>query len=102
MTLPVTCRTKMRFIRYHQDRHGGWLEAPRQELERLGLADTTSSESHAMGDEVYLTEDSDGAAYLTALVDEGTRYRLCPIRLDFDHPIRSMPRYFPAPGRRAA
>lgn len=100
--LPATCRAKVRLIRYHQDPNGGWLEAPRQELERLGLAASTTDASHALGDEVYLWEDTDGKGYLEALLAEGTRYRLCPIRLDFDHPIRSTPRYAPTEGLRAA
>lgn len=86
-------------LKYHQDPGHGWVETTRAELLRLGLADQISTYSYVLGDPsdadatVYLEEDCDAPKLTAALEAEGRKVRLCPLAVEFDHPIRCLPRF---------
>lgn len=86
-------------LKYHQDPSHGWVETTVGELHRLGLADQISTYSYVLGPQadpnatVYLEEDTDAEKYVRALEAEGHKVRLCPMPVEFDHPLRCLPRY---------
>lgn len=89
-------------LKYHQDPSHGWVETTRAELHRLGLAQSVSHFSYVLGtgaptDRVYLEEDCDAPKLIEALQAEGHKTRLTPMPVEFDHPIRCLPRYAALP-----
>lgn len=94
-TLPPSARADQRLIKYHQYPGHGWIEAPRAELDRLGLTSKISAYSYTShdGSTVYLEEDCDAPLYLQALNAEFRKYRLCDVHVDYDSSIRTLPRF---------
>lgn len=94
-TLPPSARADKMLIRIHSDPGHAWYEAPRAELDRLGLTSKISAYSYASHDKqtVYLEEDCDAPLYLQALNDEGRKFRLCDMHVDHDSALRTLPRF---------
>ena len=51
---------------FHSDPGHGWLEVPKSELVRLGVADKISTYSYQNGGMVYLEEDCDAGVFIEA------------------------------------
>lgn len=79
---------------FHNDPGHGWLAVKRKELESLGLLDTISSYSYTKGATVYLEEDCDMSAFISAkkAVDEPVIYKNS--FTDHSSPIRNYERYY--------
>lgn len=94
-TLPPSARADQRLVKIHSDPGHAWYEAPRAELDRLGLTAKISAYSYAShdGSTVYLEEDCDAPLYLEALNAECRKFRLCDTHVDYDSSIRTLPRF---------
>lgn len=86
-------------LKYHQDPGHGWVETTLGELVRLGIDAHITTYSYILGKPedadttVYLEEDCDAPKLIAALEAEGRKVRLCPLPVEFDHPIRSLRRF---------
>lgn len=85
----------MKFTFYTDPGHG-WLEVPRVELIRLGIADKISSYSYESSDgaTVYLEEDDDAGKFIEAFKAAGGTVELAENNSPrSDSPVRSLPHY---------
>ena len=55
---------------YHQDPGHGWLEVPKAEIERLGIAAEISHYSYQRSGTVYLEEDCDLKKFIDAMKEQ--------------------------------
>ena len=62
----------LKIYKFHSDPGHGWLEVPREEVDRLGLAEKISRYSYQSidGKRVFLEEDCDMGVLFLALADE--------------------------------
>ena len=56
---------------FHQDPGHGWLEVPRSEIIRLGIAKEITAYSYQRGERVFLEEDCDAPRFLRAKKEAG-------------------------------
>lgn len=94
-TAPTQQRPALRVI-YHTDPGHGWIEVPRAEVVRLGIASKISEFSYMdrhNGPSVYLEEDCDAALFIQAC--RADRLDVLPIdrHSDKDSFIRRLPRF---------
>lgn len=78
-------------LEYIQDPGHGWIAAPLERVQSLGL--TPTSYSYQDGETIYLEEDCDAPAYLRALTRAGIPYRINETHTRGDAWIRSLPRF---------
>lgn len=93
--VPPSMRAATRLITCRADPGHAWYEAPRTEIDRLGLTHKISAYSYQHAGVVYLEEDCDAPLYLEALNTESTKFRVCHTSTDYDSPVRCLPRYTP-------
>jgi len=77
----------MKKYKFYEDPGHGWLEVPREDIEKMHQEGKISSYSYQKNDMVYLEEDSDMSCFLKALRNAGVEYQVedvyqeeCPIR----------------------
>jgi hypothetical protein len=80
-------------VNYHQDPGHGWIEVPRAEVYRLGVANRISRCSYQQGDRVYLEEDCDAPLFIEAARADGIDVLPIDRHTDSDSPIRRMARF---------
>lgn len=76
---------------YIQDPGHGWIGAPLDQIQSLGL--TPTPYSYQDGATVWLEEDCDAPAYLRALTRAGIQYSINETHTRGDAWIRSLPRF---------
>lgn len=76
---------------YIQDPGHGWISAPIEQINALGLNPTPYS--YRDGETVYLEEDCDAPAYLRALTRAGIAYSIRETHTRGDAWIRRLPRF---------
>ncbi|MDR2893665.1 MAG: hypothetical protein LBV80_11420 [Deltaproteobacteria bacterium] len=70
----------------------GWLAVPRKELVSLGILNKISSFSYQKGDWVFLEEDCDFSAFVTARIEQNRPFFIIEKNSPFDlSPIRDNP-----------
>lgn len=77
---------------YHTDPGHGWLEAPRAEVERLGLLDEISHYSYQRNGTLYLEEDCDMPRFLRAKDAAGEPWKLAERYAEHTF-IRNLPNF---------
>jgi hypothetical protein len=82
-------------VTYHCDGGHGWLEVPRAEVERLGIASKVSSCSYQQGGAVYLEHDCDAVLFMQACKTRGIDVVPSENYTEGDSPIRRMKRFTP-------
>ena len=80
---------------FHEDPAHGWLEVPKAELAKLGIADKISHYSYMSGDKAYLEEDCDLGAFIMAIggIDAWKALDIDDVYHDSYAPMRSMASY---------
>lgn len=76
---------------YIQDPGHGWIAAPLEQINALGV--TPTPYSYTDGPTVWLEEDCDAPAYLRALTRAGIPYNIREVHTRGDAWIRALPRF---------
>ncbi len=61
-------------LTFHTDPGHGWLQVPKSELEKYGIADKVSRYSYMKNDSAFLEEDCDAQLYTDALDAAGVNF----------------------------
>jgi hypothetical protein len=82
---------------FHEDPGHGWLQVPRSELVRLGIAGQVSSYSYQAAGDVFLEEDCDLSLFMEAKEAKGEPKPTFQRAYLYNTPIRHYASYTESP-----
>lgn len=82
-------------LRFFSDGSHGWLRAPRDLIKQLGVKEKISGYSYMNDQYVYLEEDCDIMAVLSAIPESGRKAFMALVPETYHHqsPVRNFPHY---------